>query len=186
MPNIYVLHGDLTDEEMNELYNHPKVKAHISFTKGEGFGRPLLESTMSEKPVIVSDWSGHKDFLPKDLSVLLPGQLTKVHKSAIPKNMRVDGSQWFTVNYNYASKTLKNVFDNYSKYTVKAKKLAIVNQTKFSLDAMTKKFEEILDKYLPKFEEPPKQVKLNLPKLKRVGGSEKVPKIELPKLKKVK
>jgi hypothetical protein len=89
------------------------------------------------------------------------------------------------VNYNYASKTLKDVYDNYSKYTVKAKKLAIVNQTKFSLDAMTKKFEEILDKYLPKFEEQPQQVNLKLPKLKKVG-SVKSSKVELPKLKKIK
>ena len=45
-PNIYLLHGDLEDEEMNQLYNHPKVKAHISLTHGEGFGRPLLEATI--------------------------------------------------------------------------------------------------------------------------------------------
>jgi hypothetical protein len=77
------------------------------------------------------------------------------------------------------------VFDNYSKYTVRAKRLAIKNQTKFSLDAMTKKFEKILDQHLPKFEEQPQQVNLNLPKLKRVSTKE-LPKIELPKLKKVK
>ena len=185
LPNIYVLHGDLRDEEMNGLYNHPKVKAHVSFTHGEGFGRPLLEASLSAKPVIAPNWSGHVDFLNKD-AILLPGSLNEVKPESLMKGMHVEGTQWFTVNYNYASKILKDVFDNYSKYTVKAKKLAIVNQTKFSLDTMTKKFEEILDKYLPKFEEPPKQVKLNLPKLKRVGGSEKVPKIELPKLKKVK
>ena len=102
------------------------------------------------------------------------------------KGMHIKETQWFTVNYNYASKVLKDVFNNYSKYTVKAKKLAIVNQTKFSLDAMTKKFEQILDRYLPNFEEPPKQVPLELPKLKKVGGSTEPPKIELPKLKKVK
>jgi len=185
LPNIYVLHGDLRDEEMNGLYNHPKVKAHVTFTHGEGFGRPLLEASLSEKPVIAPNWSGHVDFLNND-AILLPGSLNNVKKESLMKGMHVEGTQWFTVNYNYASKTLKDVFDNYSKYVVKGKKLAIVNSTKFSLDAMTKKFEEILDKYLPKFEEPPKQVKLNLPKLKRVGGSEKVPKIELPKLKKVK
>ena len=42
LPNIYLLHGDFTDEEMNEIYNHSRVKAMISLTKGEGFGRPLL------------------------------------------------------------------------------------------------------------------------------------------------
>ena len=184
---IYVLHGDLRDDEMNGLYNHPKVKAHVSFTHGEGFGRPLLEASLSEKPVIAPNWSGHTDFLSSSNATLLPGSLNDVKKESFPKNMHVEGTQWFTVNYNYASKMLKDVFDNYSKYVVKGKKLAIVNQTKFSLDAMTKKFEEILDKHLPKFDELPTPVKLNLPKLKKVSSVVRdAPKIELPKLKKVK
>ena len=185
LPNIYMLHGDLRDEEMNGLYNHPKVKAHVSFTHGEGFGRPLLEASLSEKPVIAPNWSGHVDFLNKD-AILLPGSLNEVKEESLMKGMHIKETQWFTVNYNYASKMLKDVFDNYSKYTVRAKRLAIKNQTKFSLDAMTKKFEGILDRYLPNFEEPPKQVPLELPKLKKVGGSSEPPKIELPKLKKVK
>ena len=69
---------------------------------------------------------------------------------------------------------------------IKGKKLSIKNQTKFSLDVMTEKFEEILDKYLPKFEEQPQQVNLKLPKLKKVGGEVEKPKLELPTLKKVK
>jgi hypothetical protein len=184
-PNIYVLHGDLSDEEMNEMYNHPKVKAHVSFTHGEGFGRPLLEASLSEKVVIAPNWSGHVDFLNDKDAILLPGGLNDVKKESFPKNMRVDGQQWFTINYNYASKMLKDVFDNYSKYVVKGKKLAIVNQTKFSLDAMTKKFEEILDKYLPKFEEQPTPVDLKLPKLKKIGDVKEKPQTELPTLKKV-
>ena len=185
LPNVYVLHGDLSDDEMNDLYNHPKVKVHVSFTHGEGFGRPLLEASLSAKPVIAPNWSGHVDFLNDKDAILLPGGLNDVKKESFPKNMYVKGAQWFTVNYNYASKMLKDVFDNYSKYTVRAKRLAIKNQTKFSLDAMTKKFEKILDQHLPKFEEQPQQVNLNLPKLKKVSTKE-LPKIELPKLKKVK
>ena len=50
--------------EMNSIYNHSKVKAMVSLTKGEGFGRPLLEFSLSQKPLIVSGWSGHMDFLP--------------------------------------------------------------------------------------------------------------------------
>jgi len=186
LPNIYILHGDLRDEEMNGLYNHPKVKAHVSFTHGEGFGRPLLEASLSEKPVIAPNWSGHVDFLNDKDALLLPGSLNDVKPESLMKGMHVQGAQWFTINYNYASKMLKDVFDNYSKYTVKAKRLAIKNQTKFSLDAMTKKFEEILDKHLPKFEEQPQKVDLKLPKLKKVGSVSELPKIQLPKLKKVK
>ena len=186
IPNVYFLHGDLDDEEMNGLYNHPKVKAHVSFTHGEGFGRPLLEASLSEKPVIAPKWSGHVDFLNDKDAVLLPGSLNNVSKKSLMKGMHVEGTQWFTVNYNYASKVLKDVFDNYNKYLVKSKRLAIKNQTKFSLDSMTKKFEEILDKYLPTLDVQPQQVNLKLPKLKKIEKKENFPKLELPKLKKVK
>jgi len=52
LPNIYVIHGEMSDSEMNSLYNHSKVKTMISFTRGEGFGRPLLEFTTTGKPII--------------------------------------------------------------------------------------------------------------------------------------
>ena len=179
LPNVYLLHGDLTDEEMNELYNHPKVKVHVSFTKGEGFGRPLLEASLSGKPVIASDWSGHTDFLDKKLAVMLPGELVDVDLSAFPENIYTKGSQWFQVNYGYASKVLKDIFKNYKQYLKKSKKLGEQNCKQFSLEGMTNKFGEILDKYVPEF---PKEVQLQLPKLKKVGDSKG---LKLPKLKKV-
>ena len=171
----------MTDEEMNSLYNHPKIKAHVSFTHGEGFGRPLLEATISEKPVIASNWSGQTDFLTND-SILLPGTLINVAKDSLPKEFLLDESQWFQVNYQYASNVLKEIYKNYPKYVTKSKKQAIVNKTKFSLEKMTEKLDEILTKYLPKFEEQPQKVDLKLPKLKKI---QKPKKVELPKLKKV-
>tara|TARA_R110000851_G_scaffold212170_13_gene364871 strand:- start:371 stop:1555 length:1185 start_codon:yes stop_codon:yes gene_type:complete len=181
LPNIYLIHGDFTDEEMNEIYNHPKVKAHVTFTHGEGFGRPLLEASISQKPVIAPNWSGHIDFLPKSSAVLLNGGLENVKRGSVPDNFFVEGSQWFTINYQGASMVLKDVYKNYKHYTLSAKKLGVVNKSKFSLDAMTKKLGKILDQYVPEF---PKQVKLELPKLKKTGSKEPQ-KLKLPKLKKV-
>ena len=57
LPNIYLIHGEVSDEEINNLYNHPKVKAMVCLTKGEGFGRPLLEFSLVKKPIIASGWS---------------------------------------------------------------------------------------------------------------------------------
>ena len=156
----------------------------VNFTKGEGFGRPMLEMSMVGKPVLASDWSGHTDFLNKKLSVLLPGSLTPVHKSALPKDYLIEGAQWFTVNYQYASKIMFDVFKNYKKYTFNAKKLAMGNRAKFSFDAMVRKLDEILTTHLPKFEQQPQRVDLKLPKLKKVGETKPV-KMKLPKLKKV-
>ena len=66
LPNVYLLHGEFNDSEINELYNHPKVKSMVSLTKGEGFGRPLLEFSLTNKPVIASNWSGQTDFLKSE------------------------------------------------------------------------------------------------------------------------
>tara|TARA_R100000234_G_scaffold115976_2_gene92490 strand:+ start:9952 stop:11289 length:1338 start_codon:yes stop_codon:yes gene_type:complete len=181
-PSIYLLHGDLTAEEMNGLYNHPKVKAHISFTKGEGFGRPLLEASVSQKPVIATNWSGHVDFLKH--SVMLPGQVNQVHKSAVWKDVIIPESGWFYVNVNYAIKTMKQIFKHYKKYLPNARTQSKYSIENFSLDKMTVKFKEILDKYVP---EPTEQVKIKLPKLNMNNSVDKkeLPKVKLPKLKKV-
>jgi len=181
LPNIYLLHGDLTDDEMNELYNHPKVKSHVTFTHGEGFGRPLLEASISQKPVIAPNWSGHVDFLTKNLSVLLGGSMKKVSKQSFQKGIYVKDSYWFTVNYQMASKVLKNVFQNYKRFALNASKQGTINKSRFSLNKMTEIFEKILDDNVPEF---PKEVKLKLPKLKKVKDTEP-PKITLPTLKKV-
>jgi glycosyltransferase involved in cell wall biosynthesis len=170
LPNVYLLHGELTDSEINDLYNHSKVKAHVSFTKGEGFGRPLLEASVSQKPVIASNYSGHLDFLNSEMSTLLPGTMTAIHPSAVVPNLLIAESAWFTVDYEKASNTLKDVYKNYKKYIDGAKRQAYRSRTEFSLDKMAEKLLSILDTRVPK------QIALKLPTLK---------KIELPKLKKV-
>jgi len=83
LPNVYLLHGSITDDEMNGLYNHKKVKAMVSFTHGEGYGRPFAEFAVSEKPIITSNWSGHVDFLDKEYSILLPGELKQIDSSVV-------------------------------------------------------------------------------------------------------
>jgi glycosyltransferase involved in cell wall biosynthesis len=73
LPRIYLLHGDLTDDEMNALYNHSKVKAMVSFLKAEGFGRPLLEFATTGKPIMTPYYSGPVDFLQEEFVCSIPG-----------------------------------------------------------------------------------------------------------------
>ena len=170
LPNVYLLHGELEDKEVNELYNHPKVKAHVSFTKGEGYGRPLLEATISQKPVIAPNYSGHIDFLQQNLAILLPGELTQIHPSAVVQNMLIPESSWFTVDYKKAAETLEDVYKNYKDYVEGAKRQAYRSRNNFSLDKMGELLISLIDEKIPK------PVALKLPTIK---------KIELPKLKKV-
>ena len=166
-PSIYLLFGDLTNKQMNDLYNHPKIKSMISITKGEGFGRPLLEFTMSGKPVIASNWSGHKDFLPMDKSVMVGGKLTDVDESALDQFI-IKGSKWFTANYGEVAEIMKLVKNDYSNFLLKSLKLKEENKEKFSLEKMKIKFGEILKPYSIAFQPPPQHTKLILPKLNKV------------------
>jgi hypothetical protein len=169
LPNIYLLHGDFNDSEINELYNHPKVKAMVSLTKGEGFGRPLLEFSLVKKPIIASGWSAHTEFLDPNFTVALKGELKPVGPSAV-NDWVIKESQWFNVDYAQVGYYLKDVFENYKKYTDGAKRQSFKSQNEFSWDKMFEKVNQILIQYIPEF---PKEVQLQLPKL------------ELPKLKKI-
>ena len=60
---VYLIHGDLSDEQMAGIYSHPKIKCLISTTHGEGYGLPLFEAAASGLPIICSGWSGQRDFL---------------------------------------------------------------------------------------------------------------------------
>jgi glycosyltransferase involved in cell wall biosynthesis len=172
LPNVYLLHGEFSDSEMNELYNHPKVKAMVSLTKGEGFGRPLLEFTLSKKPLITTSWSGQVDFLNPEFTTLIGGQLTNVHQSAANQWLLPE-SQWFSPDHGQIGFYLKDVFENYKNYTDKAKRQSFYSKTNFSWDKMKEKLDNILTQNVPEF---PKEAKLKLPSMK---------KIELPKLQKI-
>ena len=181
LPNIYLLHGELTDEEMNKLNNDPKVKSFISFTKGEGYGRPLAEAAITGKPTIVSNWSGHRDFLFPDYNILIGGELKPVHQSTANEFLLKE-SQWFNINTDIAGRAMKDVFKHYKKYLEKSRKNTQYLKDNFSFNKMTEK----LNLLLPKIDASPQIQELKLPKLKKLGETkQELPELKLPKLKKV-
>ena len=134
----------MSDQEINHLYNHPKVKAMISFTKGEGFGRPLLEFSLVNKPIIACNWSGHIDFLDKEFCYLVNGTLTNVDKSAVVDKMLIKESQWFTPNDSEAATALRLIFEDYKKYAELAKRQGYKSRTNFSWENMAEQLDQIL------------------------------------------
>lgn len=171
LPNVYLLHGDLSDEEMNRLYNNSKVKAMVSLTKGEGFGRPMLEfSIATGKPIIASGWSGHMDFMDKEYAALVGGTLNNVHPSATLPNLILQEAQWFKPDDNAVGTTYRKVVRKYKDYLKNSKALSRQNRRKFSLQAMKEEIDILFDEKIPEL---PKQIELKLPSL------------NLPKLEKI-
>ena len=173
-PSVYFIHGDMEETDMSNLYHHPKVKAMVSFAKGEGYGRPMAEFTLTGKPIIASGWSGQLDFLPVEHSVLLEGSLTSVDESAADQFCMKE-AQWFSVNYSSAANKLYDVYNNYNTYSKKSEGLRNNTLSNFTLDKMNDKFVQILESYV---KEQPKIVPFNIPK---VNAS----KMQIPKLNKI-
>ena len=164
-PDIRLIYGELTHQQMNTLYNHPQILCMISFTKGEGYGRPIAEFITSGKPVIVSGWSGQVDFVNPTFQTLLNGELQQVHESAVWDGIIMRGSRWFTVDYAQASEKMLDVIKNYAKYLTNSKKGLQQFLTHWSYSSMSFKFEQLLDKYVPKMA---RKVPMALPRLKKV------------------
>jgi hypothetical protein len=172
--SVYLIHGDMEETDMSNLYHHPKVKALVSFAKGEGYGRPMAEFTLTGKPIIASGWSGQLDFLPADSAVLLQGQLTNVHESAADQFCMKE-AQWFTVSYSNAANKIYDVYSKYDSYLKQSEGLRTNTLNNFTLDKMNERFAQIMDTYVKKT---PQVVPFNAPKLN-------TSKIQLPKLNKI-
>ena len=185
LPKIYLIHGDLTNEEMNQLYNHPQVKCMVNPTKGEGFGRPLLEFTQTKKPIIASGWSGHVDFLKPDMSYLCKGKLHNVHPSAANKWLLKE-SQWFAVDVTELSNAMKAVYTDYKTWSIRGKKQGNFAKENFSYTKMKDKLGKILKEGVSIPQQVPLSLpSLSLPKLNSTKPSTSLPKLNLPKLNKV-
>lgn len=165
LPPVYLLHGDLSEQEMNFLYNHPKIKCMVSFSHGEGFGRPMLEATMVDLPVICTAWSGPLDFLDKDLSMLVAGKLEQIPDSAVWEDILIKESAWFVVDEHQAFSALKYAFENQSTIKERAKILGKKNRSKFTLAKMRDLLNKVVDESTQHMAKP---VSLQLPKLKKV------------------
>jgi glycosyltransferase involved in cell wall biosynthesis len=167
LPNVYLVHGELTDTEMNSLYNHPKVKAMVSFTKAEGFGRPLLEFSTTGKPIIAPHYSGQADFLKKDFICALPGAQTPIHQSA-QNDFLIEGATWFTPDYGYAGKMMQEIQKNYKKWLELGKRQRYFVNSTFTKTAVAAVYERVLAIVDTGIESIPKPVQLKLPKLQKL------------------
>tara|TARA_R110002110_G_scaffold176982_1_gene381374 strand:- start:1 stop:570 length:570 start_codon:yes stop_codon:yes gene_type:complete len=142
---VYLLHGDLTSNQMNFLYAHPKIKSYLTLTHGEGFGMPIFEAAYHGLPVIAPPWSGQCDFLyapvisgkhkkPKirPLFCKVDYTLAPIPQEAVWDGVLNADSQWCFPDEKSAKKCIREMYANYTQYIGLAKKLKkhlIVNFT---------------------------------------------------------
>ena len=132
---VYLLHGDLSDEEMHALYRHKKINALISLTHGEGFGLPLFEAAYCGLPVVATDWSGHLDFLYKPTKNKKGRKKSKAHFARVDYDLQLvapdavwngvveKDSMWAYPQQGSYKMKLREVYKDYGRFKSQAKTL---------------------------------------------------------------
>ncbi len=145
--SINILHGNLSNEQMHGLYSHPKIKAMVSLTHGEGFGLPLYEASWHGVPVVATNWSGHLDFLRlkedvnsdgkykggktkgkitrmKDMFLPVGFELKNIPQSAVWDGVLQKESKWAHIDDSDAKKKMRDVYENTEKWNTISQELS--------------------------------------------------------------
>ena len=152
---VYVLHGDMSEAEMAGLYTHPKVKALLSLSHGEGFGLPIFEAAYYGLPVITTEWSGPTDFMycPNKEGKIKPHfakvdfALQPVQPEAVWQGVIEKETMWAYPNPLSAKTAMREVYKNHDRFRGQAKRLMTYLESEFEENKMNKAFLASLEQY---------------------------------------
>jgi glycosyltransferase involved in cell wall biosynthesis len=144
-PKVHLIHGNMTSSEVAALYRIPSVKCLINLTRGEGFGLPILEAAASELPVVVTNWSGHLDFLNLGKYIGIDYTLVDLPNTRVDGAIFIQGTKWAQpLEADFKKKILK-FRNNYQMPKQWAKDLAVKCRDNFSRDAILKQYVTLVD-----------------------------------------
>ena len=146
--SVYLLHGHMSEAEMQALYKHPKIKAVLSTTHGEGFGFPLFEASYNELPVIATDWSGHLDFLTmkdeegvdKKMFAKVEYDLKPIAQEHVWQGVLEAGTSWAYPRPSSFKLKMREVYKDYGRFKSWSKKISKWIREEFSEEKVHSKF----------------------------------------------
>lgn len=146
-PRLHLIHGDMSDADVAALYRHPRMRALIAPTRGEGFGLPILEAAACGLPVVATAWSGHVDFL-SDRYSSVQYQLEQVHSTRVDGRIFVKGARWASPNEQDFKRRVRDVVADPAQARQRAAALRDDIVKSHSPEAITAMYDVVLGGYL--------------------------------------
>lgn len=140
-PKIHIIHGITPSKDIAGLYVHPKVKALVAPTRGEGFGLPILEAAASGLPVATTDYSGHIDFMKHGKFIKFEYDLREIHESRCDPQIWMKGSKWAEVRELDFKKKLRKFKNSHAVPKQWADELSVKIRKMYSPDAIDEEYE---------------------------------------------
>ncbi len=146
---IYLLHGDMSQEELHSLYLHPKIKAGLFLPHGEGFGLPIFEAAYSGLPVIATGWSGHLDFLTDEKGVEhfynVSYDINRIPDNSVWEGVLIKEAMWAYPRESSAKENMRKCYEAVQTDGVSpARDYATELKERFSADKMYSKFVDLV------------------------------------------
>ena len=158
---VYLLHGNLNENQIHHLYENDKIKCFVTTTHGEGFGLPIFEAAYSGLPVVAPAWSGQVDFLykkykkrngkpnKKPLFTKVKYSLEKVQQNAVWENVIEADSKWAFPDEKSYKKSLRNVYEAYGSKKAMAEELKEYIEEEMSEEKIHQKYVDLINKIYP-------------------------------------
>lgn len=143
-PQVYLINGEMTTNEIISMYRSNKVNALLSLTRGEGFGLPLLEAAACDLPVICTNWSGHLDFMRLGKFTSLEYDLIPVSEQKVDNEIFVSGAKWAHPREKDVKKKMRKFVDSQEVPKQWALNLGKKIREKYSFESISKLYDNEL------------------------------------------
>jgi glycosyltransferase involved in cell wall biosynthesis len=147
-PKIYLLHGNMSSQEMNSLYKHPQIKCLISATRGEGFGLPMLEASIAGLPVLATNWSAHTEFLNLGKWIKFEYDLVSIDSKRVDNNIFMQNACWAQPREASVKKSMRKFYRSNAIPTQWAADLSKTLKKTHSIKMIMKAYDKVIPETL--------------------------------------
>lgn len=111
-PKIYLLHKVLNEKEMMRF--HMTGDVFVNSSSGEGWGRPVQEAMLLDKPVITTTNGGITDIMSSSMYHVIPSNVKPVTVSSeIPWYQ--DGMNWWELEEKSLRTNMRNLYEQHGE-----------------------------------------------------------------------